>query len=320
VSSVALVLGGLVALLVGAEVLVRSGSGLAARLGVGPMVIGLTVVSIGTSLPELAIGIDAARTGSPGLAVGNIVGTNLVNLLFILGLSAVIAPIAFARRTLRFDVPCTALAAAVLYLLARDGTLSALDGVVLVAGGAAYTWGVLRSSRGEAPDVETDYEEAVAASRRQGPLVLVAGLVVSIAVIILGAELLVEGSVRGARTLGVSEAVIGLTVVAVGTSAPELVTTLVSTVRKQRDLAIGNLLGSSIYNIAVVLGITVLVAPGGLAVPDEVLAADLVLMVVVAIASVPVLVSGARITRLEGAAFVATYVGYVVWLLVTRTG
>ena len=146
------------------------------------------------------------------------------------------------------------------------------------------------------------------------------GLLVSIGVIVVGAELLVEGAVDGARALGVSDAVIGLTVVAVGTSAPELVTTLVSTVRGERDIAIGNLLGSSIYNIAFVLGLTVMVAPGNLVVPDEVLAGDLVLMVAVALASVPVLASGARVTRLEGALFVTTYLGYLGWLLGTRTG
>ena len=320
VSSVALILAGLAALIVGAEVLVRSGTGLAVGLGVSPMVIGLTVVSIGTSLPELAIGIDAARTGSPGLAVGNIVGTNLVNLLLILGLSALIAPIVLARRTLRFDVPCAAVAASLLYLLARDGELSTVEGAVLLAGGAAYTWGVLRSSKGEAPDVAADYAESVSTRTGGRTATLVLGLVVSIGVIVVGAELLVEGAVDGARALGVSDAVIGLTVVAVGTSAPELVTTLVSTVRGERDIAIGNLLGSSIYNIAFVLAVTVMVAPGNLVVPDEVLAGDLVLMVVVALASVPVLASGARVTRLEGALFVATYLGYLGWLLGTRTG
>jgi cation:H+ antiporter len=137
--------------------------------------------------------------------------------------------------------------------------------------------------------------------------------------IVLGAELLVEGAVSVAQSLGVTEAVIGLTVVAIGTSAPELVTTLVSTLRGERDIAIGNLLGSSIYNIAFVLGLTVIVAPGGVPVPAEVLAADLVLLVLVAVATVPVFVSGARMTRAEGALFVATYLGYLVWLLLART-
>jgi cation:H+ antiporter len=314
-SSALLVLVGLLALLAGAEVLIRGGTGLAAWLGVTPMVIGLTVVSLGTSLPELAVGIDAARTGSPDLAVGNIVGTNLVNVLFILGLSALLVPVVFARSTLVFDLPVMTAAAVLLLLLSLDGSLSTLDGLLLLAGGAAYTWQLLRLSRRE-PPAATDRADVRPDPRpvRDGVL-LVAGLLV----IVLGAELLVRGSVRAAGSLGVSEAVIGLTVVAIGTSAPELVTTVVSTLRGDRDIAIGNLLGSSVYNIAFVLGLTVVVAPGRVPVADEVLTTDLVLLVASAVVAVPVFVSGARITRIEGGAFAAAYVGYLTWLLLTRT-
>ena len=320
-SSVLLIVGGLAALTVGAELLVRGGTGLATWLGISPMVIGLTVVSIGTSVPELAIGIDAAVGGSTGLAVGNIVGTNLVNILFILGLSALLVPVAFQRRTLKFDLPAMTAAAVVLYLLALDGTLRLADGLLLIAGGAAYTWVLLRISRRDTVGITADKADAGAGRMQDShrPLPDIVALLVGTLVIVLGAELLVNGAVSSAESLGVSEAVIGLTVVAIGTSAPELVTTLLSTVRGDRDIAIGNLLGSSIYNIAVVLGLTVLVAPHGVPVPDEVLSADLVLLVVVALASVPVFVSGARISRAEGALFVATYIGYLAWLLLTRT-
>ena len=320
-SSVLLIVGGLAALTVGAELLVRGGTGLATWLGISPMVIGLTVVSIGTSVPELAIGIDAAVGGSTGLAVGNIVGTNLVNILFILGLSALLVPVAFQRRTLKFDLPAMTAAAVVLYLLALDGTLRLADGLLLIAGGAAYTWVLLRISRRDTVGITADKADASAGRMQDShrPLPDIVALLVGTLVIVLGAELLVNGAVSSAESLGVSEAVIGLTVVAIGTSAPELVTTLLSTVRGDRDIAIGNLLGSSIYNIAVVLGLTVLVAPHGVPVPDEVLSADLVLLVVVALASVPVFVSGARISRAEGALFVATYIGYLAWLLLTRT-
>jgi cation:H+ antiporter len=164
----------------------------------------------------------------------------------------------------------------------------------------------------------TDGEDAVLAQGGHRPLRDTMALLAGMLMIVLGAELLVEGAVSGARSLNVSEAVIGLTVVAIGTSAPELVTTIVSTLRGDRDIAIGNLLGSSIYNIAVVLGLTIMVAPEGIPVPDEVLAADLVLLVIVAAAMVPAFVSGARLTRAEGAAFVATYLGYLTWLLLAR--
>jgi cation:H+ antiporter len=301
-------------------VLVRAGTGLASWLGIRPMMIGLTVVSLGTSAPELAIGIDAAVSGSPGLAVGNIVGTNLVNILLILGLSAVLAPIALDRATLRFDLPAMTAAALLLYLLSIDGALTRPDGVILLLGGVAYTAGLVQVSRRETADPDEGPAAIVAgAADRHRPLRHVLLLLVALVVVVVGAELLVEGAVSSARTLGVSDAIIGLTIVAVGTSAPELVTTVVSTLRGDRDLAIGNLIGSSIYNIGAVLGLTVVVAPHGVPVPDEVLAADLGLLVVVTAAAVPVFVTGTRISRIEGGLFVASYIGYLAWLLLTRT-
>jgi cation:H+ antiporter len=316
-SSALLVAAGLAGLLVGADLLVRGGAALASHLGVRPIVIGLTVVALGTSLPELAVGIDAVRQGSPGLAVGNIVGTNLVNILFILGFSALIRPIAFERRTLRFDLPAMTAASLALWLLARDGTLTWIDGAILCLGGAAYTTGIIWTSRREASAVSADYasrSERTTFRGRRGLVLRVLTVLAGLGLVLLGAELLVDGSIEIARSLDVSEATIGLTVIAIGTSAPELVTTLTSTLRGDRDIAVGNLLGSTVYNIALVLGITVLAAPADLQVPQEVIAADLVVLTVVALVTVPVLLSGHRISRLEGGAFVATYLGYLVWL------
>lgn len=314
---------GLVALIVGADVVVRAGTGLASWLGIRPMMIGLTVVSLGTSVPELAIGIDAARTGSSGLAVGNIVGTNLVNLLLILGLSALLLPIALDRATLRFDLPAMVAAALALYVLSVDGLLTRLDGLVLLVGGVAYTAGLVQISRREAAEVAELADDPAAAGAGPGdrprPLRHVLAMIVAIVVVVIGAQLLVDGAVSIARTLGVTDAIIGLTIVAIGTSAPELITTVVATLRGDRDLAVGNLIGSSIYNIGAVLGLTVLVAPHGVPVPDEVLAADLGLLVVATAAAVPVFLSGRRVSRVEGGLFVAGYVTYLTWLLVTRT-
>ncbi|MFG1812393.1 calcium/sodium antiporter [Kribbella sp. NPDC049174] len=316
-SSALLIVGGLVGLLGGAELLVRGGTGLALRLGIAPIVIGVTVVSLGTSMPELAIGIDAARQGSAGLAVGNIVGTNLVNLLLILGLSALISPLTLDTRTVRFDLPCMTAASLVLLVVALDGSLGTLDGVVLVLLGVGYTLAVLRTSRQESPAVQAEYQANYDAQRAR-PWLPVVSLLVGIAVIVIGATLLVDGAVDAARAFGVSDAVIGLTIIAIGTSAPELVTTIVSTLRGDRDIALGNLLGSSVYNIAIILGVTILVAPGVVEVPDEILGGDLLLMVGAAVACVPVFVSGRRITRLEGGVFVAAYVAYLAWLLISR--
>ena len=311
--------GGLVLLVLGAELLVRAGSRLADRFGVRPIIVGLTVVALGTSVPELAVGIDAALTGSPGLAVGNIVGTNLVNILLILGLSAMLMPVVFDRPTLRYDVPAMTASAVVLYLLALGGTLTRLEGAVLLVAGLAYlgvrAWASLREDAGTASGESGADRPATDHGIVRNSLYLLAGVVV----VVVGAELLVDGAVASARTLGVSDAVIGLTVVAIGTSAPELVTTVVSTVRGNREIAIGNLIGSSVFNLTIILGVTVMVAPHGVPVSEDVLAADLVLLVVVALGAVPVMMSGSRMTRVEGGLFVVVYVVYLSWLLATRT-
>lgn len=315
-TDVLLVLGGLGILVGGAEVMVGAGTRLARWLGVSPLVIGLTVVSIGTSVPELAIGIGAALDGSPSLAVGNIAGTNLINILCILGLSALIRPVTFERRTLRFDLPVMTLAAVAFFLLALDGRLGRVDGVVLLVIGAFYTWTVIRLARRSEPAGPSTEPAPARSAQRPGPATLL--LLLGMAAIVVGAELLVHGAARGAAALGVSQAVVGLTVVAIGTSAPELVTTVVSTLRGSRDIAIGNLLGSSIYNIVLVLGLTVVVAPGGVAVAEELLAADLLLLVATALAVVPVFLSGSRVGRIEGGAMLVGYTGYLAWLLTTR--
>jgi cation:H+ antiporter len=315
-SSALLIVAGLAGLLFGAELLVRGGSALASHLGVRPIVVGLTVVALGTSLPELAVGIDAVRQGSPGLAVGNIVGTNLVNILFILGLSALIRPIAFERRTLRFDLPAMTVASLALFLFALDGSLGRVDGTIMCLGGIAYIAAVIWVSRRESEPVPADDASPSTIRGRRGVLLRVLTLLAGIGLVLLGAELLVDGSIDVARSLDVSETTIGLTVIAIGTSAPELVTTLTSTLRGDRDIAVGNLLGSSVYNIALILGIAVLAAPAALRIPREVLVGDLLFLAVVALITVPVLLSGHRISRVEGGAFVAGYLGYLAWVIV----
>ncbi|WP_207223575.1 calcium/sodium antiporter [Pseudonocardia sediminis] len=317
-------IGGLALLLVGAELLVRSGSRLATRLGLSPMVIGLTVVSIGTSLPELAIGIDAARSSSPGLATGNIVGTNLVNLLFVLGLGALLRPVLFDRRTLRVDLPVMVVVTLLFFVLTRDGNLGPFDGALLLLVAVAYTVLIFRTNRREDMAAEAGVDEEGAHQEGDGPrggaalqlLVLVA----SVALVVVGAELLVDGAVQGARAFGVDEAVIGLTVVAIGTSAPELVTMLVAIARGRTGLAVGNIVGSSVYNIALVLGVTVLAAPAAtVAVPGDVVDADLVLLAVATLGAGLAMRTGAKLTRVEGGALVLVYVTYLAWLVVTRT-
>lgn len=307
--------------------MVRGGAQLASRLGISPMLVGLTVVSIGTSLPELAVGVTAALEGSGELAVGNIAGTNVVNILFILGLSALISPLAIERRTLRLDLPVMAGAAVLLWVLAVNGVLSRLDGLILVCGAVVYTVVLIRMSRRESQATAAEYVQAFPVvpelgepTKRVGGKTVqhVAMTVTGIAVVILGAEWLVGGAVGIAREFGVSDALIGLTVVAIGTSAPELVTTIVSTVRGQRDIAVGNLLGSSVYNILLILGITCLVPANGLTLTHNLVWIDIPLMVAASLACIPIFVTGRRVHRAEGAAMVTAYLGYLVFLLTTQ--
>jgi cation:H+ antiporter len=314
---------GILIVIAGAEIVVRAGADLAARLGVSSLVIGLTVVALGTSTPELAVGIDAALQGSGSLAVGNIAGTNTFNLLFILGLSAWIAPLALRMQTLRFDLPIMMASAVALMVLSWDGVLTRTEGTLMVAAAMIYTLAVIRVGRRESRAVKARYVSEFAVPRRErGERQVIrslAALITGIAVIVVGADWLVDGAVALARSLGVSDALIGLTVVAIGTSMPELVTTIVGTLRKERDIAIGNLLGSSIYNILVILGITSLVSSSGMHIDPELIRIDIPVMTAVACICAPVFLSGGRVARIEGAVFVGAYIAYLTYLVATRT-
>ena len=324
---------GLIALIAGAELVVRYGSLLAARMGVPPMIIGLTIVSIGTSAPELAVGIDAMERNAGSLAVGNIAGTNIVNIMLILGLSAAVRAIPFGRRTRVLDLPGMAAAAVLALLFSLDGQLQFWEGIPLVAGAVIYTvllglWtrrenadrpveipGAGTIGGGELPE---EPEPAARPNRWSAwwyTLVLIAGIVV----IVVGADWLVSGATSLARAVGVSDAFIGLTIVAIGTSAPELVTTIVSTVRGDRDIAIGNLIGSSVYNLTLILGVPVLVSNGSGPIDAHLLRVDLPIMVAVSLLCVPLFLSGRRLARWEGVLLVVGYAVYLAYLVAVRT-
>jgi len=315
-------LAGLALVTVGAEVVVRSASHVAASLGVSPMMLGLTVVAIGTSMPELAVGITAANQNSGALAVGNIAGTNVLNILLILGLSAMLKPLSLELRVLRLDLPVMLAAALMMALLAWDGMLDRTEGALLLVSALLYTVVLVQVARRESRAVRREFREiyGVPRTRHAGRQRAIAGLllVAGMALTVLGADWLVDGASSIARSFGVSEAVIGLTIVAVGTSAPELVTTVMSTLKGERDVAIGNLLGSSIYNILVILGLTCLLATRPLAVDRELLVVDIPLMAGVALLCVPVFVTGRSVSRAEGTLFVAGYLTYLALLLGLR--
>ena len=311
---------GLVLLTVGAEALVRGASSLARAVGISPLVVGLTVVAYGTSAPELAVGVQAGLAGQGDIAVGNVVGSNIFNVLFILGLSALITPLVVAQQLVRREVPLMIGVSIALVVMVLDGVLGRIEGLLLAAGAVGYTVFAVRESRRESRAIREEYAKEFGGNgpARATPahLALQVGLLLAgLAMLVFGAQQLVEGAVTIARTLGVSELVIGLTIVAAGTSLPEVATSVMAAIRGERDIAVGNVVGSNIFNILLILGVTGAIAPSGLAVAPSVLAFDLPVMIAVAVACLPVFFTGHLIARWEGGLFLAYYVAYVTWIV-----
>jgi cation:H+ antiporter len=314
----ALLILGLILLVVGAELLVRGASRLAAAVGISPLVVGLTVVAFGTSSPELAVSVQSALSGQADLALGNVVGSNIFNVLFILGLSALITPLIVSQQLVRLDVPVMIGVSVLLLLLSLDGVIGRWEGGLLFAGIVAYTWFLIRQSRRESAAAASSAGEVKGAGRgmhgswgRNAALVI-GGLVL----LVLGSRWLVNGAIELASSLGVSELVIGLTIVAAGTSLPEVATSVLASIRGERDIAVGNVVGSNIFNILAVLGFSGLVAPDGIEVVRSALAFDIPVMTAVALACLPIFFSGYLIARWEGALFMGYYVAYTVYLVI----
>lgn len=306
---------GLVALVGGAELLVRGAARLASSWGISPLVIGLTIVAFGTSAPELAVSVGAALSGAGEVALGNVIGSNIANVLLILGLSALIAPLVVHEQVIRQEVPVMIAVTLVVVLLALDGALSRAEGSVLFALVLAYTAFLIHQAR-RSPSETSEFADEIPGSRwdRHWSIQLLL-IVVGLALLVLGARWLVEAATAFARWLGVSELVIGLTVVAVGTSLPEIATSLVAALRGQRDIAVGNVVGSNTFNLLAVLGASAALAPAGLDVPAAVRSFDLWVMLAATFACLPVMLSGRTIARWEGAVFFAYYGAYVVTLV-----
>lgn len=316
---IALVVGGLILLVAGGEALVRGASTLAVRAGISPLVVGLVVVSAATSAPELAVTVGAVLSGEPDLALGNVVGSNIVNVLFILGLSALVLPLVIKRQLVRFDIPVMVGLSVLLLVVSLDGRIGVLDGVLLLAGLMIHTVMSIVLSRREVisavDPVETLPLNSKPVSLWLAGLLLVAG----IGLLVLGAQLLVDGAVSIATGLGVSSLVIGLTVVAIGTSLPELATSIIAVRRGERDMAVGNIVGSNIFNIGMVLGLPAILFGEGIPVPAAAIALDLPLMVAAAVALLPIAFTGFVIARWEGGLFVALYVAYTLYLVLAST-
>ncbi|MCL2595269.1 MAG: calcium/sodium antiporter [Promicromonosporaceae bacterium] len=315
---------GIAALVVGAELVVTNGTVLARRLRISPIIIGLTVVSIGTSLPELAVGIEGMTRGSGNLVIGNIVGTQIVNLLLIFGLMAAIRPVAIRGSTLRLDLPAVIIGSGLVWLLASNGQFHVWDGLALLAFGIGYFWIVVATARRraitgpEAPELSAEERPPRPGSRF---VVLEVGLLLAgLAIIVFGAEWMLDGAVGIAESLGVSDALIGLTVVAIGTSAPELATALASTIKGgDRGIAVGNLIGSSAMNPTIILGGSLLFGPATIEVLPALVNVSIPLMVLGAIVLVPIFLTGKKVSRLEGTLMIAAYAAYLTYLIFDAT-
>ncbi len=301
---------GLVLLVLGAELLVRGASRLAVAAGITPLVVGLTVVAYGTSAPEAAVSVQAALQNNADIAVGNIIGSNIFNILAILGCSALVAPLTVSTQLVRSDVPIMIGTSLLLLLVAWNQAIGRLEGAALLVLMVVYTVLVIRLGRRAAAAQEQTEQEAVGTIPGNIALVLV-----GLALLVLGARWLVDSAVTFATALGVSSLVIGLTIVAAGTSLPELATSVAATIRGQRDLAVGNVVGSNIFNVLFVLGLASVLSPEAIHVATSALTFDLPFMLAVALACLPIFFTGYTIDRWEGAVFLLFYGAYTTYLI-----
>lgn len=314
---------GFVFLVYGAELLVRGASKLALAAGISPLVVGLTVVAYGTSAPELAVSVQSSLAGAADIAVGNVVGSNIANVLLILGISAIIAPLMVSVQLVRLEVPLMIGLSALVLLLGWDGRIGRLEGLLFFAGGVTYTVMTVWQSRREMTARKKEQSDDPTIDNIQVGKKLIffqLGLIAGgLVLLVVGANWLIDGAVSIATYFGVSELIIGLTIVAVGTSLPEMATSVVASLRGERDIAVGNIVGSNIFNILVVLGLSGAISRTGLEVSRSALSFDIPVMIAVAFACLPVFFTGSVIARWEGVLFLGYYVAYVTYLILNST-
>lgn len=318
---IGLLVGGFLTLLVGGELLVRHASRFAALVGMSPLVIGLTIVAFGTSAPELAVSVMAGVEGRGDVAVGNVIGSNIFNVLFILGACAAISPLFVGKTLAWIDVPIMVGSALLVAVLGRDGGVHWIEGAFLVGGLAAYTWFVVRreGSRGASATAPGNggvdgTAAALLLTPRRAKTVSLAGIVGGLVLLVLGSRWFVSGAVSAAQAFGVSELVIGLTIVAAGTSMPEVVTSIVATIRGQREIAAGNVVGSNIFNVLGVLGMSTIGA-GEVAISQQVIGFDTPIMIAVSLVLLAAVARGFQIGRAHGVVFLLGYAAYTAWLV-----
>lgn len=306
---------GFVLLVGGANLLVEGASSLARLLGISPLIVGLTVVAFGTSAPELAVSVQSSLQGQTDLAIGNVVGSNILNILLVLGVAAVITPIDVHQRVVKLEVPIMIVVSVLLLVLSFDGMLSRLDGALLFSGILLYIFFTFKTQH----KVEVSEAEQDSNNSFTGIILQLLLIIIGLGLLVLGSQWLVDGAVTIAELFGVSQLVIGLTIISIGTSLPELATVVIASLKKQEDLVAGNVIGSNIFNILLVLGATSLIAPNGIAVSDAAIGFDIPIMIAVAFACLPIFFAGYEIKRWEGGLFLGFYVAYTTYLFLNAT-
>lgn len=317
--TIALFIAGLVALIAGAELFLKAVDHFGLKWGVSPLIMGLTVVAFATGAPELAISIKAAASGSADLVLGNIVGSNIANILLILGITSLISPINITRRIVKIDVPVVIVVSILLLVLAYDGKLTSVDGVILLGGFIGYSiYTYIHIKRSKDNDEQIfEYEKSIDELAKGSWFYLKNGglILFGLALIVMGSNWMVESAVEIATVLGLSELVIGLTIVSIGTSLPEVATSLSAARKGNADIAVANVLGSNLYNVLLTLGLTLIIAPNVLDVSDKAIHLDLPFMVAVSIACIPIFIAGFNLTRMDGFIFLFYYLSYLIYLV-----
>jgi cation:H+ antiporter len=289
---------------------------------ISPLVIGLTVVAYGTSTPELVVSLQSALRGQPDIALGNVLGSNIFNVLFILGVSALIIPLQVSQQLIRFDVPLMVGLSILTGVLALDGRIGRWDGLLLTAGLVTYTVWAIVKSRKEQADVQAEYAAEFGAKQHDAPARVawnVVFVVVGLVLLVFGSRWFTDAAVSIAHQVGISDLTIGLTIVAAGTSLPEVATSIVAALRGERDIAVGNVVGSNLFNIMGVLGLTSLISQEGVAVAETALHFDIPVMVAVAVACLPVFFTGHLIARWEGGLFLVYFCAYTAYLIASAS-
>lgn len=318
VATILFFIAGLFALIGGAEWLVRGASALAGRLGMTPLVIGLTVVAFGTSAPELAISLHSGLAGEDALLLGNVIGSNIFNVLFILGISAIVYPLIVSKNLIKLDVPLMIGASVLLYFFAWNGVISRIEGGVLFVSLLAYISFLIFDTRKQ-HKVQSKEENSRAEVPSRYWLWEVAFILAGFILLVIGARWLVGGAVTFAEYLGVSSLVIGLTIVAVGTSLPEIATSVLASLKGERDLAVGNIVGSNLFNIMCIIGLTAIALPGGIVVQPGVVGFDIPVMIAASMVCLPIFITGSLVSRWEGIFFLGYYIAFTVYLILTAT-